>query len=197
MKGEGHIYSIITPQWADRRLRSCGVTVDANHRRLRRWQPYLEGQAVPVSPNWGRLCVLSFRGLWDGLGRPRSPSGPCVSAGSIGDHLGPAPRLRVCRRRSHPRFEPAGFDSLPRGSTHMMVHQTEIAPLEVCGCPLMGTDDTICSPREGVFPRPSAHSIPLRALFRRGSRQHPLRTASEGTTTTSTVVAPRLRSWGQ
>lgn len=38
------------------------------------------------------LCALSFRVLRDGLwgdGRPCRPSGPCVSAGSIGDGLGP------------------------------------------------------------------------------------------------------------
>lgn len=70
--GEGQIYSIIRPRWADSRLRSGGVAVDANHHRLRRWQPYLDRWTSPSGlAELGKICVYSRFGAlgrpWDGL----------------------------------------------------------------------------------------------------------------------------------
>lgn len=178
-----------------------------NHHRLRRWQPYLEGQAAPVSPNWGRLCVLSFRGPLggtDGLGTTalqpvrtvcvrrinRRPSWPCP------------PGWRVCRRRSHPRFEPVGFSTrFQRGeaSTHMMVHQTEIAPLEsVRFVPPHGDGRyRVLTPRR-VVPTPIGSCSSPRE-FSLGVGQDSI--LSERRLRAPRYIAPdwnpRLRLWGQ
>lgn len=81
----------------------------------------------------------------------------------------------------------------------MMVHQTEITPLEKrAAVPFWRWSTLACSPREEVCSLAhQAHRPSGTTLIRRGTRQHPhSERHSEGTRATGTGLASRLLLWG-
>lgn len=96
--------------------------------------------------------MLSFREPWDG--RPwtttalQSVRTVCVRWINRETALALSPGLGSVVDDHTLDLRPAGFDSLPRGaSTHVMVHQTEITPLEKrAAVPFWRWSTLACSP---------------------------------------------------